>query len=216
MDADTDPLTGAINRRLWQRHAETLVNKAHASHQPLSILFIDIDHFKELNDQYGHHVGDQALGTLVDFLHDQLRDSDLLGRYGGDEFVVALPGCNADSAKRMGERLRRGIERLYRRSSEATGSLTISLGCAELRSDENAQSLLKRADKAMYSASPVVATASFTPHPSSASCTRRLDRRYNRAYYMNSPGGAASTNPAPRYAPPPATGRDGPANGLHA
>lgn len=172
VDADTDPLTGAINRRLWQRHAEALVSKAHASGQPLSILFIDIDHFKELNDQYGHHVGDRALGTLVDFLHGQLRENDLLGRYGGDEFIVALPGCDADSAKRMGERLRRGIERLYRHSGENMGALTTSIGCAELHAGESAQSLLERADKAMYSAKTsgrnrVVHTASIVSimHP---------------------------------------------------
>lgn len=151
--ADVDPLTGLLNRRAWSERARRLLAD---SPEALSVLFIDLDHFKALNDLHGHDLGDRALANLAACLKRCLRAEDLLGRHGGEEMVVALPGCMLDAAVRIAEQLRRAASQL--RISTADGAqgesprLTLSIGVARQRPGESLESLIRRADEAMYAA----------------------------------------------------------------
>jgi diguanylate cyclase (GGDEF)-like protein len=151
--ADVDPLTGLLNRRAWSERARLLMVD---SPDPLTVLFIDLDHFKALNDLHGHDLGDRALAAVAACLKRGLRAKDLLGRHGGEEMVVALPGCDLDAAARIAEQLRRAASNL--RMSTADGAkgesprLTLSIGVARQRQGESLESLVRRADAAMYTA----------------------------------------------------------------
>jgi diguanylate cyclase (GGDEF)-like protein len=148
--ADIDPLTETLNRRAWTHSLQTLLEDA--QRLPLNVLFIDLDNFKQLNDRHGHEVGDQALLALVKQLRAGLRDMDILGRYGGEEFVVALPGCNNGRALQLAERLRKRIEHLQWRADPHDTQMTISIGIAGAQPGDDATALTARADLAMYAA----------------------------------------------------------------
>jgi diguanylate cyclase (GGDEF)-like protein len=149
--ADIDALTGLLNRRAWIERVYLLDEAMSQSGQPLSVLFLDLDHFKDLNDRHGHEAGDEALRTLAAAMREELREQDLIGRYGGEEFVIALPGADRVHALRVADRIRR---RLHERS--AAGPLriaqTASIGAATQQAGEDVTALLKRADEAMYAA----------------------------------------------------------------
>lgn len=149
--ADIDALTGLFNRRAWTERVFALDEAMRRTGQPLSVLFLDLDHFKELNDRYGHEAGDDALRTLAAVMREELREQDLIGRYGGEEFVIALPGADRAHALRVADRLRR---RLYDRSSAGPLRVaqTASIGAATLHAGEDFTALLRRADEAMYAA----------------------------------------------------------------
>lgn len=149
--ADIDPLTGLYNRRAWSERLLQLDATMRRQRLPLSVLFLDLDRFKALNDRLGHEAGDAALRTLADVMREELRDQDQIGRYGGEEFVIALPGADRthalQAAERIGQRLR------DRAAADPDGATpTVSIGVATLRTDEDMPALLKRADEAMYAA----------------------------------------------------------------
>ena len=151
--ADVDPLTGLLNRRAWSERVRRLM-----ADEPdgLSVLFIDLDHFKALNDLHGHDLGDRALADVAACLKRSLRGQDLLARHGGEELVAALPRCSLDAAARIAEQLRRAASSLRIAAAEdAQGDslrLTLSIGVASQCAGESLESLIRRADAAMYRA----------------------------------------------------------------
>lgn len=150
--ADVDSLTGLLNRRAWSQRVEKLSELAPGV--PLSVVFIDVDRFKALNDELGHEAGDAVLVQMADLLRRELRDHDVLARHGGEELVVALPGCSEAAAGDTAERLRGCVERHFSALGEGgfPRALTISLGVAERRAGEPLMQLIRRADAAMYAA----------------------------------------------------------------
>jgi two-component system cell cycle response regulator len=152
--ASTDPLTGVHNRRYLDTHLDQLLQRARANNKPLSLAFCDIDHFKRLNDTYGHAAGDEVLIEFTRRLLRNLRSHDLVARIGGEEFVVVMPDTPPERARRIGERLRQKVEqeRFAVAGSEPI-AVTISVGVTTSRAaDAAGTDLVKRADEAMYQA----------------------------------------------------------------
>ncbi|KAA6185671.1 diguanylate cyclase [Thiohalocapsa marina] len=147
--ATTDALTGTWNRRHFERVAATEIARAHRYCEPLSLLLFDLDHFKAINDSLGHQVGDQVLIELSDRVKSRLREVDVLARWGGEEFVVLLPGTREAEARSLAEQLR---ERVAGRAFALAGQVTVSFGVAELGSREAMDAWLKRVDDALYAA----------------------------------------------------------------
>lgn len=148
-EANTDMLTGLANRRYAEHILEEEVERAERYGRPLSVLLFDLDHFKNINDAFGHEAGDRVLSEVRDLLAQRLRDSDLLARWGGEEFLLIAPEMRRPEAARLAERLRRLVE-LH---DFGTGTpLTASFGVAERRAGESAAELVRRADEAMYAA----------------------------------------------------------------
>lgn len=126
--ARTDPKTGLLNAAAWQREADTEIVRARRTGETLALLIIDIDHFKRVNDTHGHLVGDQVLIGVAATLRNQLRDYDVVGRFGGEEFVVLLPRADIAEARRVAERLRSRIGRMAVPADDAMITVTISAG----------------------------------------------------------------------------------------
>lgn len=148
--ADHDALTGAYNRRAWsERAAATL---ARSPGQALALLFLDLDYFKALNDRLGHHAGDQALMAVAQVLGAELRPQDLLGRYGGEEFVVLLEADTLARALEVATRLCRRVHRLELPGRDDKSILTISIGVAMHTPEQTLEALVDCADQAMYAA----------------------------------------------------------------
>ncbi|MBT3296656.1 MAG: diguanylate cyclase [Verrucomicrobia bacterium] len=149
--AVTDELTGLFNRRRLMERLGDEVTRAARYSRPLTLLMIDIDNFKNLNDEYGHPEGDKALTALGKLLRIDVRISDQAFRYGGEEFVILLPELQLPESMLVAERLRKVIE-----STSLTANpecnLTVSIGVAQHDGEESPDSLLNRADQAMYSA----------------------------------------------------------------
>lgn len=151
--ASTDPLTRLYNRRFFFPEANYLLEQAKAADIPLSILILDIDHFKRVNDLHGHACGDQVLIKLADILKEQSRGSDLIARLGGEEFVILLPDTNLLEASQYAERIRSAARALDITGSVNKVQVAISVGVAELDTEqESIESALARADKALYQA----------------------------------------------------------------
>ncbi|OQX31504.1 MAG: hypothetical protein B0D96_11985 [Candidatus Sedimenticola endophacoides] len=146
-----DPLTGAKNRAALDGSLQREVDLAHRHTVPLSLILFDIDHFKRVNDRHGHLLGDQALRAIADCAQRTIRDSDLLFRYGGEEFLVLLTNTGLSGAQMLAERIRRSIEQAQP-VIEAGEAITISLGVASLLQNEGATDLFQRADQALYQA----------------------------------------------------------------
>jgi diguanylate cyclase (GGDEF)-like protein len=144
----TDTLTGALSRAEFLQQAEQAAAKAHASAAPLTLLYLDIDHFKRLNDSHGHAAGDAVLRGMSDVLQQALRDSDVFGRLGGEEFCVLLPDQGEDKARALADRLRGLLAAVPR----PDGPLTVSAGVAGMRVGESMLQTLHRADLAMLKA----------------------------------------------------------------
>ncbi|WP_084964751.1 GGDEF domain-containing protein [Thermoactinospora rubra] len=151
--ARTDPKTGLLNAAAWQREADTEIVRARRTGETLALLIIDIDHFKRVNDTHGHLVGDQVLAGVAATLRSQLRDYDVVGRFGGEEFVVLLPGADVAEARRVAERLRTRVGRMAIPIDDALITVTISAGVAvmSLHGDDLIE-LLAAADLALYRA----------------------------------------------------------------
>jgi len=152
--ARTDVLTGINNRRHLFELAEREFDVATRYQQPLSVLIFDLDHFKQVNDTFGHAVGDQMLQRVTEVACAELRSADVIGRYGGEEFVILLPMTTAQDALPLAERIRVGVAAIRIPTEKGDASATISIGIAELKhtSGESLDSILICADKAMYAA----------------------------------------------------------------
>ncbi|MGQ0741948.1 MAG: PleD family two-component system response regulator [Alphaproteobacteria bacterium] len=152
--AITDQLTGLHNRRYMARHLETQLKNSAASGKPVSFLIMDIDHFKAVNDTYGHDVGDEVLREFANRITANVRGMDLACRYGGEEFVVVMPDTETSFALNVAERLRHSVETTPFVISREPGEikLTVSIGMASTHPNETADDLLRRADQALYRA----------------------------------------------------------------
>ncbi len=147
-----DELTQIYNRRAFFEKCEQVFLEAKQSATPFAVMLLDIDFFKNVNDTYGHDVGDQLLKHMVKVCQSQLSEEVLFARYGGEEFVLALKGSAAVASERIAERLRKHTEIQPLETAEGDISVTLSIGLAELVTDETLYQLLKKADKALYDA----------------------------------------------------------------
>jgi two-component system cell cycle response regulator len=151
--ATTDPLTALFNRRHFFDLTLRELDRSNRLNSPLSFIMLDIDNFKQVNDQFGHLVGDLALVMLAKMLKQQLRSVDLCCRYGGEEFVLCLPDTHIEGAREVAERIRLAISLQSIPSNDArTLSISISLGVAGNQQNQSVEDILKRADMALYQA----------------------------------------------------------------
>jgi diguanylate cyclase (GGDEF)-like protein len=151
--AITDSLTGLHNRRHFLALCELEFQRARRYQHPLAIIMMDVDRFKPVNDTHGHNVGDQVLKTVARSCREQLRNIDLIGRYGGDEFVVLLVETDLEAARGVAERTRQHVAQTPIDTERGQLNVTISIGITALDKDcPNLDALLSRADKAMYAA----------------------------------------------------------------
>ncbi|MCB9703534.1 MAG: GGDEF domain-containing protein [Myxococcales bacterium] len=152
--ATIDALTGLYNRRHFFRLGEDEIDRARRYAHPLSVLMIDIDHFKSINDNHGHSVGDQVIGTIARRLAACLRKSDIAGRYGGEEFAMVLPETDVDNATTIvAERLRQAIDREPIHTSDGPLKVTISVGVAPVAATrQGLLDALSQADAGLYAA----------------------------------------------------------------
>lgn len=151
-----DPLTGINNRRFFDQRLLEEVSRAKRFHTPLSCLFIDLDHFKRINDIYGHQAGDAVLKQVSELLNDRLRNTDVLARYGGEEFVILLSHTHAEDANEIGEQIRSRVDAaLFAIPSGKTINVTLSIGLATMTKQgniRNEKQLIAAADQAVYKA----------------------------------------------------------------
>lgn len=145
-----DGLTGTGNRIAMDQALEREVEMARRHLQPLSVLMLDIDFFKKINDEHGHHTGDEVLRAVADTLKNTLRNVDMVFRFGGEEFLVLLSNTQREAAAMVGERLRMAVMELQYLVQGRALDVSISLGCATLLPGESSDSLLRRADNALY------------------------------------------------------------------
>lgn len=147
--ATTDPLTGAYNRTKFNEIIGREIERARRYGQRLSMIIFDIDHFKKVNDTYGHMVGDEVLKTVADIIKSNIRKIEYLVRWGGEEFMIIASGTDLKSAIALAERLKKVIEDY---KFDKAGRLTISCGVTEFREDDTEDSFIKRVDDALYMA----------------------------------------------------------------
>lgn len=155
VESMTDPLTDVANRKLFEHSLAQMIFRAEKTDTPLSLVIIDVDNFKNFNDKYGHRVGDAVLRLVAMALKRCVRGSDLIARYGGDEFAVLLPRTSAKDALTVGEHIRCSVmeKELVRRSTgETLGRINVSVGIAEHIRGESADSMVERADTRLYAA----------------------------------------------------------------
>lgn len=147
----TDRLTGLSNRGFWEECLKHEYARHRRQHSAAALVMFDIDHFKKVNDTYGHPAGDKVIQAVAEVVRAQVRDSDYAGRYGGEEFVVLLPDSDSAGAGLLAERLRQCIEALVVTHEGQSIPFTISLGVADLsQPTEQYEQLLERADQALY------------------------------------------------------------------
>ena len=145
-----DPLTDTGNRIAMNQSLQREVDLARRNLQPLSLLMLDIDHFKRINDTHGHSAGDEVLKAVAASIKGQLRNVDMVFRYGGEEFLILLSNTGREAAAMVGERLRFATQAKEYLADGKSIELTVSLGCSTLLPGESAESLLRRADSALY------------------------------------------------------------------
>ncbi|MDX5332855.1 MAG: diguanylate cyclase [Gammaproteobacteria bacterium] len=150
--ARTDELTGINNRRAFYDYGMRALEIAHRHRHPVSLLMMDLDHFKEINDSFGHAAGDALLVAVSEIVREAVRGTDILGRLGGEEFGIVLPHTELGAARDLAEKLRATIARLELRHEGEFLSVTASIGVAECRYDDNLDTLISRADGALYAA----------------------------------------------------------------
>jgi diguanylate cyclase (GGDEF)-like protein len=154
--ARTDPLTGINNRRFLFEIAEREFTVALRYRPPLSLLMFDIDHFKQINDTFGHAMGDQVLQQVTQAICAEIRSADLVGRYGGDEFVVLLPHTSAQDALPLAERIHASLAAIQIETDKGLLGVTVSLGIAQTihktSESDTVEALFLRADQVMYAA----------------------------------------------------------------
>ncbi|MDR3409701.1 MAG: sensor domain-containing diguanylate cyclase [Formivibrio sp.] len=144
-----DPLTGLGNRRQFMQQVETTHAQSRRYAQDYSLLLVDADHFKDINDQYGHHKGDEVLISLARALESCVRESDSVFRWGGEEFAILLPQTNLEGALHVAQAVRETVQQICQPDLP---QLTVSIGVAQYRTDEDTDSLFRRMDEALYRA----------------------------------------------------------------
>lgn len=149
--ASNDPLTGLHNRRVFEERIYGIMDSARRYNKPLTMVAMDLDRFKQINDQLGHLAGDEALKAVAKVLKKAVRSSDLLVRMGGDEFVAILDNTNQEKARNLAERLCAGVKKLDIRANSEV-KLGVSIGLAELREGESLCEWMDRADDILYNA----------------------------------------------------------------
>jgi diguanylate cyclase (GGDEF)-like protein len=149
--ANIDHLTGLYNRRAALSRLDELFKQARRYVEKLSVIMLDIDHFKMINDRYGHLTGDETLEKIAVLLQNRIRDADTVGRYGGEEFLIILPKADIPSAMRMAERIRKTIAAAKIRDRQGNVfSITVSQGLAGYKPGDDTYSIVSRADNALY------------------------------------------------------------------
>jgi len=151
--ANFDSLTGLYNRRAILRRLDKQIRYANRYKEAFSVIMLDIDHFKKVNDQYGHLTGDDVLEKTAALVRRSIRDTDTVGRYGGEEFIFVLPKANLPSGLKVAERIRKTIETTEMEDSEGNVfGITVSQGLSSYKPGEDEHSLISRADDALYRA----------------------------------------------------------------
>ncbi len=151
--AATDELTRVPNRRAFLGRAAQELARARRHGQALSLMMVDVDHFKGINDRHGHNAGDEILRVVADLLSDALRETDLLARFGGDEFALLLPETPSAGAEVLAERLREALEKAQIHAAGESVAVTLSCGITSYRDgDSDIETLVERADRALYRA----------------------------------------------------------------
>ena len=145
-----DPLTDTGNRIAMDQTLQREIEMSRRHSQPLSLLMLDIDHFKQINDTYGHSAGDEVLKAVAASIKNQLRNVDMVFRFGGEEFLILLSNTSREAAGMIGERLRFAAQAQDYVAEGKMVELTVSIGCSTLLPGESAESLLRRADSALY------------------------------------------------------------------
>ncbi|HIP52921.1 MAG TPA: diguanylate cyclase [Chromatiales bacterium] len=150
-----DPLTGLYNRKMLAESLEEQVAFAHANGTPLSVLMLDIDHFKRFNDEYGHQIGDEVIRRVAAAMKKHIRGTDTAARYGGEEFVVLLPETHLEGATTVARTVHSAVAKLSlikKATQEKLPGITVSVGIGLLRNEEQGEALIERADQALYRA----------------------------------------------------------------
>ncbi len=150
--ARTDGLTGLLNHRTFMEKIEAEFGRLDRNAQQFSLLLMDIDHFKKINDEYGHPVGDVALKRVADIIGETARSVDFVARYGGEEFAVGMVGSDSKGAGQMAERIRKAVEQATITSGRTTFQLTVSVGVASFSRGYKKEDLIAKADEALYEA----------------------------------------------------------------
>jgi len=145
-----DPVTQSANRTYIERELVSRFEQKRRFHVPFGMLFMDIDHFKKINDEYGHFIGDAVLKFIADTMAANSRPFDLYGRWGGEEFIGLIHNINGEDLASLGNRLRSLIENSYAIHDNEKISVTISVGATLAKTDDTIESLIKRADYLMY------------------------------------------------------------------
>ncbi|QFY77557.1 sensor domain-containing diguanylate cyclase [Alcaligenes faecalis] len=164
--AHHDALTGLLNKQAFYQQSQAVLTQCRLKQVPVSVIVLDIDHFKPINDTHGHHVGDLALSAITQRISLALRDTDLCGRLGGEEFGILLPDCSATQAHAVAERVRKSIALLpFSLDNEQQLTMTASLGIATLEASTlDLHALLRQADTALYEAKRAGRDQSFSYH----------------------------------------------------
>ena len=151
--ASTDSMTKLYNRRYFTKTSKHILDLAKRENQDISLIMLDIDKFKTINDTYGHDVGDEVIISLANELISTQRSSDVVCRFGGEEFVILLPNTPIEGAVHTAENIRKNIENIILEINNKQISFTVSIGVSSIKQDEtNIEKALKRADEALYSA----------------------------------------------------------------
>jgi diguanylate cyclase len=152
-EALSDPLTGLANRKGFSKAFEKALTLSKETLASISLLMVDIDHFKKVNDTHGHLIGDKVIKFIADTLTLQIKGQDTASRFGGEEYLILLPNTPLRGAKTLAETIRHKIEKAHIRRSntqESIGQITVSIGVANLQSHESLDSLIERTDAALY------------------------------------------------------------------
>jgi diguanylate cyclase (GGDEF)-like protein len=147
--ASADPLTGLANRRGGEKDIAAEISRSRRQNTPLSCVLLDIDHFKEVNDTFGHQAGDYVLREISALLRRTVRAYDILVRWGGEEFLCVLPGVDHEQALKLAERIRQAVENM---PLAGIGGITASVGVAALGNDYSFDAMFAAADRRLYSA----------------------------------------------------------------